>query len=157
MNKTTIADEKTDRRRGIDHIGVGVCMVVHDGQGNFLMMQRGPQARDEQGKWDICGGAIEFGELVENAVKREIMEEICVEPTNVEFITAYEAHREHEGSPTHWVQLLHTAQVDPTAVKIGEPHKISQIGWFNSTNLPEPRHSMFNKSYDVVKELGIIK
>lgn len=157
MNKVTVADEQTDHRRGIDHIGVGVCVVVHDGNGNLLMMQRGPKARDERGKWDICGGAIEFGELVEDAVRRELMEELCVKPTNVEFITAYEAHREHDGKQTHWVQLLHTAQVDPAQVKIGEPHKISQLGWFNSTNLPEPRHSMFNKSYDVVKKLGVIK
>jgi ADP-ribose pyrophosphatase YjhB (NUDIX family) len=152
----TPADEAVDLRRGIDHIGVGVCCIVHDGRGNFLMMKRGEQARDERGSWDIVGGAIEFGESIDDALKRELMEEICAVPIQIEFIGAYDAHREHDGDKTHWVQMLHAVQVDPNQVKIGEPHKIAEIGWFNSTNLPEPRHSQFNKSFDVAVERGLI-
>jgi len=61
-NKAKIADEKTNARRGVEHIGVSVTSIIHDGKGKILLMKRGPQARDERGKWDICGGAIEFGE-----------------------------------------------------------------------------------------------
>jgi 8-oxo-dGTP diphosphatase len=151
------AEERIDLKRGIDHIGVGVCCVLHDGQGNILLMKRGEQARDERGKWDICGGAIEFGESIDEALEREIMEELCAEPFNIEFVKAYDAHRNHEGNKTHWVQLLHIAQVDPLKVAIGEPHKIAEIGWFNSSNLPSPRHSQFEKSFGSVCQLGIIK
>jgi ADP-ribose pyrophosphatase YjhB (NUDIX family) len=157
MNKVVVADEVIDLRRGIDYIGVGVCMVVHDGQGNFLMMKRGEKARDEQGKWDICGGAIEFSESVDAAVRREIMEELCTQPLKIEFVTAYDAHREFNGVQTHWIQLMHAVKVDPETVKIGEPHKIAEIGWFNSTNLPEPRHSQFDKSFIPAKASGVIK
>ncbi len=157
MNKVTVADEAVDLRRGVDHIGVAVCMVVHDGKGNVLLMQRGPKARDEQGKWDICGGAIEFGESVDAAVRREILEELCTKPIEIQFITAYDAHREHNGDKTHWVQLMHIVKVDPMTVKIGEPHKISQVGWFNSSNLPEPLHSQFDKSFTPAKAAGIVK
>lgn len=157
MSKVQVADEGTDLRRGIDHIGVGVPIIVHDGKGRILLMKRGPKARDEQGKWDVCGGAVEFGESIDEAVRRELMEELCTEPLDIEFITAYDAHREHEGSKTHWVQIVHTALVNPSKVKIGEPHKIAEIGWFTSENLPSPRHSQFPKTFGAVKSAGIIK
>lgn len=152
-----IAEEAVDLRRGIDYIGVGACAVVHDGNGKVLLMKRGEQARDERGRWDICGGAIEFGETVEAAIRRELMEEICAEALEVAFITAYDAHRTQNGIETHWVQLIHAVKVDPTTVSIGEPHKIAEIGWFTTDTLPEPLHSQFEKSFGPAKDLGYIR
>lgn len=61
---------------GHDFIGVVVCAVVHDGIGNMLLLKRGANARDEHGKWDICGGGIDFGESIETALIRELDEEL---------------------------------------------------------------------------------
>jgi ADP-ribose pyrophosphatase YjhB (NUDIX family) len=154
--KVQIADEVTDLKRGVDHIGVCAVAVIHDGQGNILLMKRGQKARDERGRWDICGGAIEFGEPTQEALAREVSEELCTEPEEITFITAYDAHREHEGKKTHWVALVHAVKVDPTQVDIGEPHKIEEIGWFNSSNLPEPRHSQFERSFSHARKIGIV-
>ena len=156
MSKVKVAADKVDLRRGVDHIGVSVCFVVHDGKGNILLQKRGQGARDERGNWDVGGGAIEFGETLEEAVLRELKEELLTTPKEVDFIHAYEAHRVHEGTPTHWIALLHAVKVDPKQVKIGEPHKIDEIGWFNSKILPNPLHSQFHKSFDVAKDLGIV-
>ena len=158
MKKKVIpADDSVDLRRGIDHIGVGVCAIVHDGKGSILLMKRGPRARDEQGRWDICGGAIEFGESFDEAIERELAEELCTKPHKVEFLKVYDAHRQHGDSPTHWVQILHAVQVDPATVQIGEPHKIDEIGWFNKDNLPEPLHSQFWRCYQIAIDRGIAK
>lgn len=158
MNKLKVADDAVDLRRGIDHIGISACAVVHDGKGRILLMKRGPKARDEQGHWDICGGAIEFGESIDEAVRREIKEELCAQPLDVEFSHAYDAHRRHtDGSPTHWIALIHLVRVDPKTVKIGEPHKIAEIGWFTKDTLPEPLHSQFWKSFQVAADRGIVK
>ena len=73
---THIADEKKDLRRGIDHIGVSASFVVHDGKGRVLLQKRGAGARDENGRWDVGGGAIEFGESIDETVRREIKEEL---------------------------------------------------------------------------------
>ena len=43
---------------------------------------------------------------------------------------------------THWVAILFAAQVDPKKLKIGEPEKMEEIGWFSQNNLPSPLHSM---------------
>lgn len=157
MNKVIVAGEEIDLRRGIDHIGVTVCAVIHDGNGKILMMKRGQQARDERGNWDICGGAVEFGESIDNAICREVTEELCTEPLDIEFLKVYDAHREHAGSPTHWIALVHTVRVDPNKVKIGEPHKIAEIGWFTKDTLPEPRHSQFHKIHDLLLEANILQ
>lgn len=157
MSKVRVADEATNLKRGIDHIGVCAVSIIHDGNGNVLLMKRGKKARDEHGRWDICGGAIEFGEPTLDAIIREVNEELCTKPIAIEFLSAYDAHREHDGRKTHWVALVHAVRVDPSTVKIGEPHKIEEIGWFNSDNLPKPLHSQFDKSYEVAKKVKIIQ
>ena len=157
MKKVKLADEKTDRRRGVDHIGVSAVSIIHDGEGNILLMKRGHKARDEQGHWDVCGGAIELGEPIIDAIHREVMEELCTVPLNVEFLTAYDAHRKHANAKTHWVALVHAVKVNPKTVKIGESHKIEEIGWFNNDNLPSPLHSQFPKSYKVARKAGLIR
>ena len=146
-----------DLKRGVDFIGVTVCFIIHDGKGNILLQKRSKNTRDEQGKWDIGGGAVEFGETLDQAVRREVQEELCTKPISVRFLAAYEAHRNNKGTPTHWIALLHSVQVDPDAVKIGEPDRIDEIEWFNSKNLPKPLHSMFETAYNIAKERGIIK
>ncbi len=152
-----IADEKKDRRSGIDHIGISASFVIHDGKGNVLLQRRGPGARDENGNWDVGGGAIEFGESIDEAVRREIKEELCVEPIDIQFLTVYDAFRELKGAKTHWIAIMHAVQVDSSAVKIGEPDKIDELGWFKSTTLPSPLHSQFWKSYQVALDSGIVK
>ena len=144
--------------RGVDYIGVSASFIIHDGEGRVLLQKRGPKARDERGTWDVGGGAIEFGELIDDAVRREVTEEILAEPLEIQFLTAYDAHRTLEdGTPTHWVAIMYTVRVDPAAVGIGEPDKISELDWFSSTDLPAPLHSQFWKSYQIALDRGIVK
>lgn len=157
MTFTAVANEDKNHRRGIDHIGVGVCGIIHDGEGRILLMKRGPKARDERGRWDICGGAIEFGESIDEAVRREVMEELSAEALEIDFLGVYDAHRMHDGRPTHWVQVVHAVRVDPAKVKIGEPHKIAEIGWFSEDGLPQPLHSQFAKALAYAKEHGLLR
>jgi 8-oxo-dGTP diphosphatase len=156
MNKVTVADADVDLKRGVDYIGVTINFLVHDGKGNVLLQKRSRNCRDEQGRWDIGGGALEFGERLADAVKREVNEELCTEPLRIEFLIPYEVHRENNGIPTHWMAFAHTVQVDPEQVKIGEPNKIDEIGWFTSKNLPSPRHSQFDIPFNAAIAAGIV-
>lgn len=146
-----------DAKRGFDYIGVSASFIVHDGRGRILLQKRGPKARDERGNWDIGGGAIEFGETIEEAVRREVHEELGCEVLGMEYLTVYDAHRRHEGRKTHWVAIIYAVEVDPAKVINNEPHKIAELGWFTSKNLPSPRHSQFEKSVPLAIERGIIK
>ncbi len=157
MGDVVPAEKKTDLRRGVDHIGVTVCFIVHDGKGNVLLQKRSRNTRDEHGRWDIGGGAVEFGETLDQAVRREVEEELCTKPAKTEFLAAYEAHREHGGIPTHWIALLHAVWVNPKNAKIGETDRIDEIGWFTSKNLPSPQHSMLQTAINIALKKGIIK
>lgn len=145
-----------DLKRGVDYIGVTVNFIIHDGKGRMLLQKRSQNCRDERGRWDIGGGALEFGERLEDAVKREIKEELCTEPLTVKFLSTYEALRDNDGIPTHWMAFVHAVQVNPKDVKIGEPHKIDEIGWFTTASLPKPLHSMFHLALKLAKQHDLI-
>lgn len=144
-------------RKGIDYIGVSASFIVHDGNGRILLHMRGAEAQDENGRWDVGGGSIEFGETIVETVRREIKEELCAKALDIEFLTVYDAFRELGGHKTHWIAIMHTVRVDPAEVQIGEPHKMAELGWFTSDILPSPLHSQFWKSYQIALDSGIVK
>ncbi len=127
--------------KGKDFVGVTVVYFCHDGRGNVLMHKRGENARDENGRWDIGGGALEFGDTVEDRLRQEIKEEYCAEVKDFEFLGFRDVHREKEGEPTHWIALDFKVLVDPAGVGNGEPHKFEEVRWFKWMELPDSLHS----------------
>ena len=123
-------------QKGFDYIGVSVSFFCHDGKGNYVFQRRGKNARDENGRWDCGGGGLEFGEMVNECLKKEIREEYCADVLDSEFLGYYEAHREKDGRASHWIALHFKVLVDPRQVKNGEPHKFDEIGWFRLDELP---------------------
>ena len=105
------------------------------------MAKRSVNCRDEQGTWDNGGGGLDFGDSVEETLRKEIREEYCTEVVEYEFLGFRDIHREHAGRKTHWITLDFVVRVDPVQVKIGEPHKFDDIGWFKIHSLPAPLHS----------------
>jgi len=129
--------------KGVDYIGVTVVYFCHNGQGNVLMAQRSVNARDEQGRWDIGGGGVEFGDSVEETLKKEIQEEYNANVLSFEFLGFRDVKRNHEGKVTHWMALDFKVLVDPVGVKINEPHKFDDLKWFTLETLPDHVHSQF--------------
>jgi len=127
--------------KGVDFTGVAVVYFCHDGNGKFVMAKRSKNARDENGRWDIGAGGVEFGERIEDTLRKEIMEEYCTDVLDYEFLGYRDMHREHEGKKTHWIALDFKVRVDPSKVRIGEPHKFDEIGWFKLENMPTNIHS----------------
>lgn len=128
-------------QKGIDYIGIAVSYLCHDGKGNFLLNKRSKNCRDEHGCWDFGGGSLDFGYTAEDALKKELKEEYCVEPINCEFLGYVDMFRDQEGMKTHWVSLEFIVEIDRDKVKNGEPHKFDELGWFKLNNLPTPAHS----------------
>jgi 8-oxo-dGTP pyrophosphatase MutT (NUDIX family) len=130
-------------RNGIDHIGITLVYFCHDGEGNFLMNLRSQEARDEQGRWDIGGGALEFGDTVGDMLRKEIREEYCTDVLASEFLGFRDVHREHNSEHTHWIALDFKVLVDRSKVQNGEPHKFDEVAWFRLDAMPTPVHSQF--------------
>lgn len=116
------------------------------------MAQRSQNARDEQGRWDAGGGSVEFNESIDNRLQLEVMEEYSAEVLHSEFLGYQNIFRKQEGRDTHWIALIFKVLVDPNQVKIGEPHKFDNIGWFNLDNLPSPLHSKMPETLELYRD-----
>jgi len=138
-------------QKGTDYIGVSVVYFCHDGKGNVLFGKRSQNARDERGKWDIGGGGVEFGDTVEDSLRKEIFEEYCTDVLDYEFLGYRDVRREHDGKKTHWVAFDFKVLVDRQKVKNGEPHKFDSVEWFSQKNLPTPVHSQLPTFLELYK------
>lgn len=128
-------------KKGEDYTGIAIVYLCHDANNKYLLAKRSINCRDEHGTWDCGGGGLEFNDTIENTLKKEIAEEYCTDILDFEFLGYRDVHREHEGKKTHWVALDFKVLIDPVKVKIGEPHKFDDIGWFDINSFPKTLHS----------------
>ena len=138
-------------KKGEDFIGVTIVYFCHDGLGNVLFHKRSLNCRDEQGRWDIGGGAIELGDTIEQTLKKEIFEEYGTEVLSKEFLGYRDVHRENNGKKTHWIALDFKVLVDREKVKNGEPHKFDAVEWFALESMPNPLHSQLSIFFEQYK------
>lgn len=128
-------------QKGEDNIGVAVIYFCHDGKGNVLFNKRGENCRDEQNTWDIGGGGVEFGDTIEETLRKEIKEEYCTDVLDYEFLGYRDVQRKNNGKKTHWIALDFKVLVDKEKAKNGEPHKFDAVEWFTMESLPLPLFS----------------
>ena len=136
--------------KGVDCTGVAVVFFCHDGNGKVVVNKRSVQARDEKGCWDIGGGGVKKGELLEDALRREVKEEYCADILEHEYLGFREVHRVEEGVQTHWIVFDFRVLIDPAVCAIGDPEKMDALAWHTLDDLPSPMHSqwpLFSNKY----------
>ena len=139
-------------KRGMDYTGISIVFACHDGKGNLLFCKRGSQCRDERGTWDVGGGGLEFGDTVEQTLRKEIGEEYCTDVLAFERLGYRDVHREQGGVKTHWIALDFKVLVDRAKVRNGEPHKMEKVEWFTLDSLPDPLHSQLPLFFRLYKD-----
>lgn len=137
--------------KGIDYPGIGVVFFCHDGNGRVVVNKRSRNARDEQGCWDIGGGGVKKGELLEDTLRREIREEYSTDVLECEYLGFREVHRELNDIPTHWIIFDFKVRIDPTCCAIGDPDKMDDIAWHALADLPSPMHSQWDYFFEKYK------
>jgi isopentenyldiphosphate isomerase len=74
-----------------------VHVLVFDLQGRILLQKRSLSKRVAPGKWDTSvGGHVDFGEAVEEALYREMDEELGIRPQMLQYIYSYTHHNDFE-------------------------------------------------------------
>lgn len=124
-------------KAGIDYIGVSVGALIFNSKGEIFLNLRSQQAKNERGFWEAPGGAVELGETLEHAIRREIKEEYGVDLILVEQLPAQNhlIPKEHQ----HWVPSSFVSKIKGNQKpKILEPEKCDAIGWFKLNRLPRP-------------------
>jgi mutator protein MutT len=99
------------------------AIIVNERQ-EILLLEHAIRAGDG---WGIPGGFLESGEQAEDAVRRELLEEIALELENVRLFRVRIINRH--------IEFLFLAETHGVAeIKSGE---IKSIGWFGADELPE--------------------
>jgi 8-oxo-dGTP diphosphatase len=102
-----------------------------------FLAKRSKNCKNERGHWETPGGSVEFGETLEQGVRREVMEEFGVELDITEQFPAADHLIPKDGQ--HWVATTFLCKLKPgKEPKIMEPEKCDQIGWFALDDLPKP-------------------
>src|SRR3989338_897504 len=98
-----------DIKPGVDYIGVGVGALIVNEKNETLLMKRGAKSRNLVGYWNKPGGVLEFGENPEDAVRREVLEEMGVE---VEILGKLEGTASFlPKEKQHWVSLQFVCRI----------------------------------------------
>lgn len=78
MNGLLVADGERQREGGADRPVVDVAVgVLMQADGQFLLTSR-PEGKVYAGYWEFPGGKLEAGETVEEALRRELQEELGI-------------------------------------------------------------------------------
>ena len=121
-------------RPGIDHIGISVGAVIWDGGGKVLLAQRGAGAKNQNGLWENPGGAVNLGETLSGAIKREVREELGVEIEIVRPLRFADHLLPDEGQ--HWVAVTYLARITHGEPSLMEPDKCTALRWYDLEALP---------------------
>jgi 8-oxo-dGTP diphosphatase len=104
---------------------IAVGCVIFDSDRKVLLVKR--KHPPNQGSWAVPGGKVNFGELIEGALKREMREEISVEVRPKELMAIVEIIKEG----FHYVILDFVCEITNGEVKAGSDAEDAR---FFSTN-----------------------
>jgi 8-oxo-dGTP pyrophosphatase MutT (NUDIX family) len=113
---------------------VGAAILVLDEQNRLLMMKR-----SDIGCWGIPGGALEPGELVEDAAKRETLEETNLEVGEISLFGVFSGpelyYKYPSGDEVYNVSIVYSSRDWRGEVKLNDEH--IEWKWFAASEIPE--------------------
>ncbi|MDO8638073.1 MAG: NUDIX hydrolase [Candidatus Daviesbacteria bacterium] len=110
------------------NILVLVSGILIDSDEKILLLQRNNQNSSYQGYWQLPEGKIEFGEQSEEALKRELLEEIGVKNASVKLCDVSASLMYAKGKNYHVVRIVYNVRTRDKIV-LGEDH--SEFNWFS--------------------------
>jgi ADP-ribose pyrophosphatase YjhB (NUDIX family) len=113
---------------------LGAVTLVLNEEKHLLMMRR-----TDSNLWGIPGGAVELGEVIEEAAKRETREETNLEINEMSLFGVFSGpelyYKYPNGDEVYNVSIVYLAQDWRGEIKLNDEH--SQWNWFAADNLPE--------------------
>jgi ADP-ribose pyrophosphatase len=111
-------------------VGVG-GVILRNGEVLLLLRKRPPEA----GCWSLPGGRVEFMERIEDALVRELKEELGID-VEVESLLCVTNHIVPADN-AHWVSPAYLVRPVSGQVQNLEPEKTAAVEWFPLTRLPQ--------------------
>lgn len=138
---------------GKDFIGVGGGALIINNKNQVLLIRRTGKSQGGLGNiWARPGGAIEFGETVEDGIKREIKEELNIDIELFGPKTFENDIREEKGIKKHWIAFAYFSKIVSGELKNLEPEKHDKIEWFDLNSIPENTADFTKKHIEELKK-----
>ncbi len=113
---------------------IGAAILVLDDQNRLLLMKRA-----DNGCWGLPGGATEPGEVVEDAAKRETLEETNLEICEMSLFGVFSGpelyYKYPNGDEAYNVSVIYVSHNWHGAVKLNDEH--TEWKWFITSEIPE--------------------
>ena len=130
-------DYITHLRQYIGHrplLTVGATILILDDQNRLLLIKR-----TDNGSWGIPGGAIEPGEVVEDAARRETFEETNLEASELAFFGVFSGpelyYKYPNGDEVYNISVVYLSRDWRGEIKLNEEH--NEWKWFAANEIPE--------------------
>lgn len=115
------------------HVGCGAHILNEKNQ--ILLMKRSKNCKNQVGCWTVPGGKVEYFETVEDAIKREVKEELGVDIEVIQLLSVTDDILPQENQ--HWVSPQFLCKIKSGVITNKEPHKCDDIQWFDIHEIPE--------------------
>ncbi len=113
---------------------IGAAILVLDDQNRLLLMRRA-----DNGCWGLPGGATEPGEVVEDAAKRETLEETNLEICEMSLFGVFSGpelyYKYPNGDEVYNVSVIYVSHNWQGEVKLNDEH--TEWKWFITSEIPE--------------------
>lgn len=112
---------------------VGAAILVVDAQDRLLMMKR-----SDNGCWGLPGGATEPGEVVEDAAKRETLEETNLEIREMSLFGVFSGpelyYKYPNGDEAYNVSIIYLSRDWRGGIQLNDEH--TEWHWFAANEVP---------------------
>jgi ADP-ribose pyrophosphatase YjhB (NUDIX family) len=119
------------------HNAAAAVSVLLEYNGHGLMTLRA--ADPGQGMLDLPGGFIDHGETAEDALRREVREELALELGDLEYIGTFANEYNYRGILYHTLDIVFHARLDSAPETVMDKNEISGVEWVDLKNIPFER------------------
>jgi 8-oxo-dGTP diphosphatase len=135
------------------HPWIGVDNIITNDKGQILLIRRSKKEKNFPGQWGLVSGFIEWGETVEQALKREAKEEVGVGVEVVRFTGRYyDSPSRHPTKST--VCLPHICKIIKGEPKVNQPSEVEEVKWFNPAEIRDLKMAYDHKK--MLEDEGLI-
>jgi NAD+ diphosphatase len=107
------------------NVAAAVASVIVDQQGRMVVLVRGKEPG--KGKWDLPGGFVDPGETAEDAVQREVREEIGLEVTALRYLGSWPNVYEYMGVRYRTLDLGFSCEVKDIALVRPREAEVAEV------------------------------